>query len=147
MPGAGFQADESARIIDKLCRADGPIPLTNERYRTEGRFDMRSHPGHETDLAEKTPILGFQKSTVEDRAVVVDIDIDRPRTEDFQPPPVGPELIVGTTTMPLGAKAHRGANVLLGGQPSFFEPLEGITVVKIDARIEKRRSWLESDGS
>src|SRR3990172_1014232 len=49
--------------------------------------------------------------------------------------------------MPLGAKARRGADVLPGVQPCFFDPLKGAPVVRIEAHIEKRRSWLESDGS
>ncbi len=61
---------------------DGPIPLTNERYRTERRFDTRSHAGHETDLTQKILYSICQESTVEDRGVEIDIDINRPRTSD-----------------------------------------------------------------
>ena len=106
--------------IGKIRTADGSVPLGDEQYRAQIRFDTSGHAGNEANPTQKFLILGLHKVAVENRAVV--FDIDRPWTSEVRPaPPFAREPVAGTTAVSLGAKSagvHSGLEYLDGQSPS-----------------------------
>src|SRR5882762_5934535 len=82
LPGGRPDVLHLPGIIDEARGSSSAVPFADKQPRTQRRLDGPGQSANFPDLPEEGLVFGLQKAAVEDRVVVVDIDVDGPGADE-----------------------------------------------------------------
>src|SRR5437879_13794876 len=81
-PGGRPDVPHLPGIIDEARGSSSAVPFADKQPRTQRRLDGPRQSAHVPDRPEEVLVFGLQKPAVEDRVVVVVIDVDGPGADE-----------------------------------------------------------------